>query len=157
MSGGLFGRVVLAMLLATGLLVGCETADPADGSDGVCPYPAQTITAPTGKLHGEACTTSAECKYGICSKTTLQAAGSGAGVCVKQCNCGVGSQCTDDNDASRSAEFTCIFAPSGGKKECARFCKTDAECGAWNPELPFCRSGQSDLFQTGVKVCTAAM
>jgi hypothetical protein len=157
MSGWLFGRVGLALWLALGLLSACDTASPADGSDGTCPYPAQTITAPAGKLHGEACTTSAECKYGICSKTTLQAAGSGAGVCVKQCNCGVGSQCTDDNDASRNASFTCVFAPSGGKKECAKFCKTNEECLAWNPELPFCSSGMSGQFQTGVKACSAAM
>lgn len=156
MTRFLTALVWLPLLLASVLLAGCETAEPADGSDGVCPYPAQIITTSSGKLHGEPCANNAECKYGICSKSTLQAAGSGAGVCVKQCNCGVGSQCSDDNSASRSAEFTCIFAPSGGQKECARYCKTDAECQAWNPELPFCNNSGGVRFSTGVKVCNAA-
>lgn len=144
---------VSVLFAACSALAGCVAADNTAGSDGLCPYPDQYVKVPTGKLHGEPCSADADCKWGICSKTSLQAGGTGAGICTKQCNCGLGSQCSDDNTSS--AQFTCIFASSGGKKECARSCKTDAECASWNPALPHCSSSGGGGFQTGLSVCSA--
>lgn len=44
-------------------------------------------TNPTGKRHGERCTTNEECMYGMCY-TSSSVTGLGFGICTKNCSCG---------------------------------------------------------------------
>ena len=73
------------------------------------------------------------------------------------------AQCTDDNIGTGSAaavEFACGFelSQSGGnpqagaapQKRCARRCKKDAECLAWNPALPHCIGSTKYVSSAGV-------
>ena len=70
-----------------------------------CPYK-NSVTNPTGKLHGEPCTNEAECKYGICMHSDAYAAEPSIKFCTKQCQCGVSSKCGDDK-GSGGEVYTC--------------------------------------------------
>ncbi len=147
----------LTILVSAGCATGSTTPDLTN-----CQYSTPVISNAAGKLHGEACTSNAECKYGTCTKAALQLGGAAVtkGVCTKQCSCGgSASVCANENvtDASGNAvvEFKCIKAPTGAGSECARYCTSAADCKAWNPELPYCVAGVSGKFQSGVKVCSA--
>lgn len=145
----------LALLFALALFGGCvdtTTVDP-----GACPYASPVITNATGLLHGIACTSDSQCKYGHCLKNAMQQGGSSAvGVCTKQCSCGgATSQCSNDNGNDKGLTFTCIAAAKGAGKECAVYCKSDGDCQAINPNQPFCVSGLSGVFSTGLKVCAS--
>ncbi len=151
----------LAVFLALGALGGC--VDTTTTEQGVCPYPAPVISNATGLLPGIACTSAAQCKYGTCVKTAMQQGlSSTVGVCTKQCSCGgATSQCSNDNGNDKGLSFTCIAAAKGAGKECAVYCKNDnttgisAYCQAINPNQPYCVSGLSGVFSTGLSVCAS--
>ncbi len=152
-------------LLRTGLLLtlalsGCATGSTTPDLTN-CQYSTPVITKADGKLHGEACTSNAECKYGTCSKSAMQVGGHGTtGVCTKQCSCGgTSSVCANDNvvdtDGTAIREFKCIKAYTGPGAECALYCTSAADCQKWNPALKYCVDGVSPVFNSGVKVCSA--
>lgn len=146
----------LMLLAAAALLGGCidtETVDP-----GECPYPAPVISNATGLLHGIACNSNADCKYGTCLKNAMQQGGaSTVGVCTKQCSCGgATSQCSNDDDSTKGLTFTCIVRATGAGKECGLTCTSDAFCQSVNPAQPFCVASLKGVFSAGArKVCAA--
>lgn len=154
-------KMLLPGLLSAVALLGCATGSTTPDLT-TCQYSTPVVSNASGKLHGEPCTSNAECKYGTCTKSALQLGGVAVtkGICTKQCSCGGSTSiCSNENvtDASGIAvvEFKCIKADGGAGSECARYCTSAADCKAWNPELPFCVDGVSGKFQSGVKVCSA--
>ena len=124
----------------------------------------------TGKLHGEACTSDADCLYGHCLFGNPYAAYDPAiGFCSK--NCGFnkfGSPTTPcAADDGNGVAYTCNFEKSKNSgndkipdtqpdvyKVCLRQCKTDAECLAANPALPTCIANSDKYLSVGAqKVC----
>lgn len=105
-------------------------------------------------LHGQACTSDADCWYGHCLFGSPFAGYDPAvGICTK--NCGFGgpgtgfTECVKDD--GNGVVFTCNFEKtkqSGNDKiadgqpdvfkACLRSCKSDADCLSWNPALPTC-------------------
>lgn len=145
-----------ALALLT-LFAGCESfgKDPAAKDFTTECQKSTGVSNAAGKKHGEPCTNGSECMYGICKYGALQLIGDGTqGVCTKDCSCGAGSQCSDDNAGTQS--YTCIFSDAKPvTKECAATCTSDADCAKVNPALPFCTMDYDGVFSTGVKVCVA--
>lgn len=138
-------------------------ADAEDSASSTCPANLTALerwwqcpperTAGSG-LHGEACTSDADCWYGHCLFGSPFAGYDPAiGICTK--NCGFGgpgtgvTECVKDD--GNGVVFTCNFEKtkqSGNDKiaadqpdvfkACLRSCKADADCVAWNPALPNC-------------------
>lgn len=121
-------------------------------------------------LHGEACTSDADCWYGHCLfGSPFAGYDPTIGICTK--NCGFGgpgtgfTECVKDN--GNNLVFKCTFEKtkqSGNDKipddqpnvfkACLRECKTDAECQAWNPNLPNCVLDSDQYLSIGAtKVC----
>jgi len=145
-----FSLVALVLCLA-----GCtDSVDPFAQQD--C-LKSVKIAHIGGNMHGAGCTKDSECEYGICSMQSLQAAGvAGVGVCTKDCSCGAGSACSDDDEPSLGLAFTCIKVTKGAGSECARSCVANADCQNYNPKLPFCVTGVAGIFTAGAqKVCSA--
>lgn len=145
---------LLAACVAVLGLGGCTTGTEPSTD---CPN-VSTLTKPDGLLHGVACTTNADCKYGVCSTSAMQMAGAtGFGVCTKNCRCGPNSQCSDDDNNTKNMTFSCIKGGAGGAvSECAARCTSAADCQAINPKLPFCVTSVSGSFSGAVKVCAGA-
>lgn len=147
---------VAAFLLAA---AGCESfgTNPADNPFQTDCQKSTAISNLSGKRHGEACTTAAECMYGFCKFGALQLINDATkGVCTKDCSCGANSECSKENIAGQS--YSCIFgAAKPVAKECAAVCTSDAQCAAINPALPFClsSSGYSGVFSTALRNCAA--
>lgn len=144
-------RIVLTLVVATGCSV--TAVDP-----GTCQFGAPVVKTTDGLLHGIACQTDAQCKYGVCSKTAMQQGGSSTqGVCTKQCSCGgATSQCSADNDSVKNLSFTCIKAAVGSGSECGVICTSDKQCADINPNQPFCVTGVKGVFTAGaLKACSA--
>ncbi len=144
----------LSLFLTFAAMACTTTTTPTDGQ---CPYPANTVTNASGLLHGIACTDNSQCKYGVCTKTAMQQGKSSTtGVCTKQCSCGINSQCSDDNDANKGLEFTCIFASSGPGRECGVVCKNDTDCKNINSNQPFCIDSIKGVLSSGArKICAS--
>lgn len=147
-------RFAFVACLAVGLCA-CTTGAESGSED--CPQVSK-LTNAAGLLHGVACSSNADCKYGTCSTTALQMAGqSGFGVCTKNCRCGEFSQCSDDDKNTKNMTFSCIKGgPGGTLSECAARCTSAADCQAINPKLPFCVTSVNGSFSGAVKVCAGA-
>ena len=144
--------------LWTALIVvfaGCDTAAAA-GGDYTCTN-APSIVYPKGLPTGAACTKNADCAYGGCAMSALQLSGhvtATEGVCTKNCACGsAASQCSTDDSDANNLHYSCIKAVGATTSECAVKCTTLDDCTKVNPRFNTCTES-SDLFGTGVKVCT---
>ena len=134
----------------------CESGSAVDPS--VCQFAAPTVTNANGLLHGIACNTSADCKYGTCRKAAMQQGKSSTvGVCTKQCSCGGSlSQCSIDDNIDKNLTFTCIKAYTGSGSECGVTCTSASDCQKINPAQPHCVSGVKNVFTAGArKVCSS--
>jgi len=146
-------RAALAAAVAVAAACTTTAAEP-----GLCQYGAPVISNASGLLHGIACTSNDQCKYGACRFDAMQQGGaSKVGVCTKQCSCGGStSQCSNDNDSTKGLDFTCIKAATGAGSECAVRCTSDNFCQGVNPAQPFCVTGVKGVFSAGaVKACSA--
>jgi hypothetical protein len=90
--------LVLVVLLA---LVGCETEEPNGSSSKDCKL-SQAVSNPAGLLHSEPCETDDDCLYGFCHSSGEVATFK---FCTKRCDCGPGSQCSDEDGGGKT--FTC--------------------------------------------------
>lgn len=139
------GRVSLdplALLMLVGLATAActSTAGGGGGSWDVCTL-SQAISNPDGGLHGAPCTGPQDCQYGICATNGIQLPGGATvGVCTKDCSCGAGSQCSNDDVSGTS--FTCVKALAGAGSECAIRCSGDDVCTAMNPALRCASPGE---------------
>jgi hypothetical protein len=109
-----------------------------------CPA-AATVTG-AGKT-GTACTADGDCLYGHC-KFGMPLAGYDAaiGYCTRMCGCP--TACNGDDGGNVGYGCAIEKTANGGNpkrsgdndplKYCARGCKTDSECKAWNPAMPDC-------------------
>lgn len=127
----------------------------------------------SGALHGKACTKDQECLYGHCMFGHPMAAYDPAiGFCAKNCKYtggGKATNCAEEN-VTPEPKFECVFEKtqnSGNDKRaksqvanglvfaaCMKFCKSDAECIQWNPDLPNCTNQSTKYISLGAnKVC----
>lgn len=143
-------------LAAVSLTLSCSAlvdSDSRTGSWWVCP----ATKAATGLEHGQKCTQDSDCLYGHCvDGGFLTGYTAGIKYCTKNNNCGTAeATCAIDGD------FVSMFerSKSGGNtsrtndephKVCAKACSTDAECAAWNPEMPDCIKNSTDFVSVGV-------
>lgn len=115
----------------------------------------------SGKLHGEPCTDDSECLYGNCMKgLPIVNYDKNLGVCTKNCGyIGGGSKfisCSSEDDNPKGVTYSCVTEKTvaiGNSKQdtslpsvfkmCVRGCLNDAECQAWNPDMPTCYNGNS--------------
>ncbi len=117
-----------------------------------------------GLEHGKKCTTDADCMYGHCFVGGfLTGYNDAIKFCTKNNNCTGG-----DSNVTASCSSDGAFAPafektaSGGNpkrtspepyKVCGRTCTSDAECQAWNAEMPDCIKNSTDYVSLGKGVC----
>lgn len=154
---------------------GSASADGADGADGDAgstdPWWQCPPVKGTGKEHGKACTDHSECMYGFCMKGGFLAGYDGSkSFCTKNNACTGGASfttapCDYDDDPSKSIVYKATFETSKSNKNdkrtsaqpiklCARSCKSDSECAAWNPDLPHCLKGSTKYVSIGTQpVC----
>jgi hypothetical protein len=120
-----------------------------------------------GALHGKKCEKDEDCLYGRCMFGLPQAGYDKAiGICSKNCGYpggGDAAYCKADNGGG--GDFDCALektANSGNDKRdkaqvpyqrvykaCTRTCKSDADCMAWNPELPTCIKSSTKYVAVG--------
>jgi hypothetical protein len=171
-------RLLLSLSLVLALLQwGCSS----DGSLGIGggDEPVDTKVGPwwvcppvkgAGLEHGKKCSSDAECMYGHClAGSFLVNYSANIKFCSKNNNCaakaggsGASVDCSADNSSSAKFKSTFEVSKTGGntsrtgaevQKLCARDCTSDADCIAWNPEMPNCTGSVSKLISTGAKVC----
>lgn len=158
---------------------GTDTAGGGDGTAGTdgtgggdtTPTDPWLICPPvkgTGLLHGQKCSSHAECMYGYCMKGGfLTGYDDAISYCTKNNACtGSGSfttaPCDYDDDASKSVTFKSAFekSKSGGNdkrtssspfKVCAKTCKSDGECATWNAEMPHCIINSTKYVSVGAQ------
>ena len=131
--------------------------------------------AAAGELHGKKCAKDEECLYGRCMFGLPHAGYDKAvGMCTKNCGFPSGGMTTAcESDNAGGVSYKCTFEgthpKAGGKNEkrdeaqvpfqrvykvCLRVCKTDADCAAWNPELPTCLKSSTNYIKVGTEgVC----
>jgi hypothetical protein len=126
-------RVAVLGLVALGS-VACASTTGTEGA-AQCPKSTSRVNADKGgALHGVACTSDAQCLYGWCKKGALQVGlNANVGVCTKDCSCGPGSQCSDDDKdkyAASTATYICLKSNgiSPAISECAQLCASDSDC-----------------------------
>ena len=84
---------------------------------------------PHGSLHGAPCTRDDECLYGFCHESAAVAS---FGFCTKECACGRGSSCADDEGGGM--RFACQhldpehYPGETVESFCTRVCETVADC-----------------------------
>lgn len=153
---------------------GSSDASGGDSADDATPTDPWLKCPPvkgTGLEHGKKCATHEECMYGYCMKGGfLTGYDDTISYCTKNNACtGSGSfttaPCDYDDDASKSLTFKSAFekSKSGGNdkrtsstpfKVCARTCKADSECEAWNAEMPHCIINSTKYVSVGTQgVC----
>lgn len=110
---------------------------------------------PDKALHGQKCQTDADCLYGLCLfGLPLAGYDKAIGICSKNCGFDGGklAPCAleDGNPVAGDAYYCTIektvqsgntlqdASLPGPFKMCAHGCKSDADCKAWNPDLPTC-------------------
>jgi hypothetical protein len=125
-----------------------------------------------GKI-GTACTKDEDCKWGSCFFGPPLAGYDGAiGICAKSCSCTGGdanmNSCYYDDTPDLTESYKCVMEKTAGAgnklfvgpdpvKMCARTCKKDADCVAWNPEMPNCINGSTNELSSGASVCGKAV
>lgn len=118
---------------------------------------------------GKPCSEDSECLYGVCLRGgPVVDYKDDIGFCTKNCGCGAGetTPCAFDAPEQSTTYFQCVFektANSGNPnrdpsrdvmKMCLKSCKTDDDCAAWNPALPFCRKSSNKTLSVGtIGVC----
>lgn len=155
----------LALCLA---LSGCTT-EPTTGPGGTSRTGLWWECPPVkgnGLEHGKKCTQHSDCQYGYCfTGGFLTGYNSAIKFCTKNNNCTGGDSFTSAV-CSTDGEFGSAFekSTSGGNKSrtspepykvCGRNCTSDAECVAWNPEMPDCIKNSTDFVSLGKGVCGA--
>lgn len=141
---------VTAVILSACTILGTSTT-PADNTCTVT----NKVTNVNGLLHGVACKSNADCKYGTCTSAAnvLEGDSSAGGICTKDCTCGPHSSCDEDNDlVTKNMTFKC--ARFGVANQCALECKVDGDCQKVNPQLPYCIDSYPGYFAVGTKVCS---
>ena len=126
---------------------------------------------PGGLPHGKKCAQDSDCLYSRCVKGGfLTSYDDTISYCTKNNACAGGASqetapCGVDNGTPAGATFYVAFekSKSGGNpkrtsaspyKVCAYQCKSDADCAAWNPEMPDCIKASTDYISVGVNgVC----
>ncbi len=121
---------------------------------------------PGGKLHGQACATDDECLYGICLfGLPLAAYDKSIGICSKNCGfqgTNTYTSCsTEDANPGGTDAYYCTMertatvgntmrdtSKPGLFKMCGHNCKSDADCKAWNPDLPTCAKSSTQALST---------
>ena len=124
-----------ALLLAALVLALASIGEENTGKLPTCTPP--QITNAAGLLLGYPCTTSADCKYGVCDLQALSTGGA-FGICTKLgCTCGVSAPCDLDQIPGQTPAFTCII-PSGGTAHCVPKCTSVDQCTAIDPRYNAC-------------------
>ncbi len=163
--------IVASLVLAGVALVGCQTvtsggtANTRTGPWWQCP----PVKNATGLEHGKPCDTAADCAYGHCvAGSFLVGYDPAVRFCTKNNACSTtGSDATTpcSVDDSLGVTFTAVFEKtrSGGNaartsaepvKLCGKSCKADADCSAWNAEMPHCIKNSTMYVSAGaVGVC----
>lgn len=154
--------LLLCILALLGLVFnGCLGDDSNSSSDGFNNTSSTdvNITNPTGLLHGEACTSDGECKFGTCLKSGGVAS---FGYCTKDCTANVNSACGNDDKTSTAYPtntYACLRKKTSQSsvnplQHCAVRCATDQECVALG--YTKCLGLDSDalnLSSGGTKIC----
>ncbi len=87
---------------------------------------------PSGKLHGEACTTNEECAFLTCYKSPFVSK-SEFGFCTKDCTGGAGNMSVCSAENTDSIKFSCLRLPNDAEAMenfCVRVCSSVDECYA---------------------------
>lgn len=114
-----------------------------------------------GGKHGQTCVKDSDCLYGACVfNAPLAGYDKTIGFCTKNCACpsplavcskedggGVAYTCTKELTITGGNPKRVAGAPP--QQMCARTCKTDAECSAWNPEMPDCIKNSTKYISVG--------
>ncbi len=136
---------------------GGTDATSADTGSSTCP---PALKDKTLGQHAKTCTQDSDCAYGLCQKGGfLTGYDDAIGYCTKDCGCSdPASQCSKDNAGGK--EFICGFelSKSGGnpkagatpQKRCSLHCLTDADCAAWNSNMPHCINSTNYVSSAGV-------
>jgi len=140
-----------------------DAGDPVDAGppDPWCDCPPEKKN-PAGLEHGKKCDKHDDCLYGYCmTGGHLTGYDDGVKFCTKNNACGSGgdaTQCEADGKFKSGFEKTKESGNdkfSGKKcgkvvKVCAKQCKSDGDCKAWNPELPHCIKTSTKYVSMGV-------
>ncbi len=130
-------------------------------------------TTGTG-LHGQPCTADGDCLYGQCMfGLPIVNYDKAIGVCTKNCGyVGGGSKfiaCLSEDGNPKGVLYKCVTEKTeviGNMKRdkslpnvfkmCVRVCESDADCLAWNPDMPTCYNGNistNELSTPPSKLC----
>jgi len=127
--------------------------------------PPETPNAALGK-HGTKCTQNSDCMYGVCvAGAPLAGYNQDIKFCTKNCNCPTAAANCYADDTDMNNTYKCVIEKTkiGGNpgrdgskptvNMCARVCQKDADCLAWNPDMPNCLKVSNKFVSVPSGVC----
>lgn len=130
------------------------------------------VPGTTGALHGQKCEKDADCLYGFCFfGSPLAGYDKAIGICTKNCGYSGGAYTTCTKEDTVVDKYYCTIEKTaqvgnpkqdtkqpGPFKMCGHGCKTDADCAAWNADLPNCLKNSTKYLSTNPNgVCAKAI